>query len=135
MKSGWLLAAFAAVVSAIPVKDHQKRQDASFDYVVVGGGTAGLTMAARLSEDSSMSVAVIEAGTVYELSNPLLSPTPAGDVIWAGSSPLDNNPLVDWSFITAPQAGANGRQLHYARGKCLGGRYRIEHSFLRPDVR
>ena len=79
-------------------------------------------MAARLSEDSSLAIAVIEAGTYYEVANPLLSSTPAGDVITVGSSPLDTNPLVDWNFLTAPQAGVNGRQLHYARGKCLGGR-------------
>jgi choline dehydrogenase len=108
--------------SAVPIEEHQKRQDAEFDYVIIGGGTAGLVLANRLSEDSSIQVAVIEAGTFYQISNPLLSSTPAGDVIWAGASPLDTNPLVDWNFITVPQAGANGRKIHYARGKCLGGR-------------
>jgi choline dehydrogenase-like flavoprotein len=69
-----------------------------------------------------MKVAVIEAGGLYQVTNPLLSSTPAGDVLWTGSSPLDQNLLVDWNFITAPQAGANGRKIKYARGKCLGGR-------------
>ncbi|KAJ5033354.1 uncharacterized protein L3040_008472 [Drepanopeziza brunnea f. sp. 'multigermtubi'] len=94
---------------------------ATYDYVVVGGGTAGLAMAARLSENSAISVAVIEAGSLYQVTNPLLSSTPAGDVYWAGSSPTDTNPLVDWNFVTAPQAGAQNRKIHYARGKCLGG--------------
>lgn len=89
----------------------------------MGKQTAGLTIANRLSEDPNVQVAVIEAGTFYQVANPLLSSTPAGDVIWAGASPLDTNPLVDWNFVTAPQAGANGRKIHYARGKCLGGRY------------
>ncbi|CAI6255279.1 unnamed protein product [Periconia digitata] len=109
------------LASAIPTKDHEKRQNAEFDYVIVGGGTAGLTLANRLSEDSNVQVAVVEAGTFYQVTNPLLSSTPAGDVIWAGASPLDTNPLVDWNFVTQPQAGANNRRLHYARGKCLGG--------------
>ncbi|EME81572.1 uncharacterized protein MYCFIDRAFT_138304 [Pseudocercospora fijiensis CIRAD86] len=99
----------------------QRQSDNAFDYVIVGGGTAGLALANRLSADGSQSVAVIEAGSVYEVTNPVLSSTPAGDVFWAGSDPSDTNPLVDWNFVTQPQAGANGRSIHYARGKCLGG--------------
>ncbi|KAF3039632.1 hypothetical protein E8E11_006188 [Didymella keratinophila] len=68
-----------------------------------------------------MQVAVIEAGTFYQVTNPALSSTPAGDVIWSGSSPANQNLLVDWNFITNPQAGANNRRTKYARGKCLGG--------------
>jgi choline dehydrogenase len=100
---------------------HQKRADATFDYVIVGGGTAGLVVAERLSQNANLQIAVVEAGSYYEIANPLLSSTPAGDVFWAGSSPADKNPLVDWSFVTQPQAGANGRSIHYPRGKCLGG--------------
>jgi hypothetical protein len=43
--------------------------NATYDYVVVGGGTAGLTIAARLAEDSDVSVAVIEAGGFYQQDN------------------------------------------------------------------
>ncbi|QDS74529.1 hypothetical protein FKW77_007519 [Venturia effusa] len=96
-------------------------EDDVYDYVVVGGGTAGLAVAARLSENPAISVAVIEAGGHYEIGNPLLSSTPTGDVFWVGSSPWDTNPLVDWDFSTTPQAGALGRKIHYARGYCLGG--------------
>ncbi|KAK4651709.1 hypothetical protein QC762_601080 [Podospora pseudocomata] len=92
-----------------------------FDYVIVGGGTAGLTLANRLSEDPSISVAVVEAGSFYQITNPLLGKTPVGDVLFVGSDPSDTNPLVDWNFVTEPQRGANGRKIHYARGKCLGG--------------
>ncbi|PCG99791.1 Glucose-methanol-choline oxidoreductase [Penicillium occitanis (nom. inval.)] len=95
--------------------------DASYDYVVVGGGTAGLTIAARLTESGSYSVAVVEAGGFYEGADGNLSIIPSDDIWYAGSSPTDFNPTVDWGFITTPQAGMNGRQLHYARGKCLGG--------------
>ncbi|KIK66312.1 hypothetical protein GYMLUDRAFT_38133 [Collybiopsis luxurians FD-317 M1] len=95
--------------------------DQEFDYVVIGGGTAGLTLAARLSENSSVTVAVIEAGSFYEITNPVLGSTPVGDVVFIGSSPLDSNPIEDWNFVTTPQPGASDRQVHYARGKCLGG--------------
>lgn len=116
------LLSFPLSVLTVPVGEKHKRLDATFDYVIVGGGTAGLTLAARLTEDPSITVAVVEAGSLYEVTSPLLSTLPAGDVIFAGASPLDTNPLVDWNFVTTPQAGANGRQLHYPRGKCLGGR-------------
>ncbi|KAL2879764.1 hypothetical protein SGCOL_004807 [Colletotrichum sp. CLE4] len=96
-------------------------KDATFDYVIVGGGTAGLVMANRLSANPDVTVAVIEAGTFYEVTNLLIGQTPAGDTLFAGASPLDTNPLVDWNFITQPQSGANNRKIHYARGKCLGG--------------
>ncbi|KAM0334528.1 hypothetical protein ACHAQA_001558 [Verticillium albo-atrum] len=96
-------------------------RDATFDYVIVGGGTAGLTLANRLSANRELSIAVVEAGSFYQITNPLLGQTPAGDTIFAGSSPADTNPLVDWNFVTQPQAGAANRKIHYARGKCLGG--------------
>ena len=95
---------------------------ATFDYVIVGGGTAGLTLANRLSANPNISVAVVEAGSFYQVTNPLIGQTPAGDVLFVGSSPTDTNDLVDWSFVTEPQAGANNRKIHYAQGKCLGGR-------------
>ncbi|KAI9843172.1 MAG: hypothetical protein M1838_002735, partial [Thelocarpon superellum] len=95
--------------------------DAQFDYVIVGGGTAGLVLANRLASDPNNTVAVIEAGGFYEADDGNLSTTPAYDVFFAGTDPNDTNPLVDWGFDTTPQAGANGRILHYARGKTLGG--------------
>jgi hypothetical protein len=95
---------------------------ATYDYVIVGGGTAGLVMASRLSENSSLKIAVVEAGTLYEITDPIFSSTPAGDTVFVGASTTDENPLYDWDFVTEPQAGANGRQVHYARGRCLGGR-------------
>ncbi|EMR85826.1 hypothetical protein ACHAPC_007602 [Botrytis cinerea] len=117
----YVAAAIPLSIAAPTADGPTKRADATFDYVVVGGGTAGLTIASRLSEDSGTTVAVIEAGTFYQIANPALSSTPAGDSFWAGSSPSDVNPLVDWKFVTSPQAGAAGRSISYARGKCLGG--------------
>ncbi|TEY47566.1 hypothetical protein BOTCAL_0304g00010 [Botryotinia calthae] len=117
----YVAAAIPLSIAAPTTDAPTKRADATFDYVVVGGGTAGLTIASRLSEDPGTTVAVIEAGTFYQVANPGLSSTPAGDSFWVGSSPSDVNPLVDWKFVTSPQAGAAGRSIAYARGKCLGG--------------
>jgi alanine dehydrogenase len=58
----------------------------SFDYIVLGGGTAGLTIAKRLAENKSVAVAVIEAGTLCQVAAPVLTTTPAGDVTFVGMS-------------------------------------------------
>lgn len=55
----------------------------TFDYVVLGGGTAGLTIAKRLAE-AKYSVAVIEAGALYQVAAPLIQATPAGDTVGVG---------------------------------------------------
>ncbi|KAI4169655.1 MAG: hypothetical protein LQ343_005533 [Gyalolechia ehrenbergii] len=93
----------------------------TFDYVIVGGGLAGLTLASRLSEDSETTVAVIEAGGFYEELVGNVSQIPADDVRWTSKSTSDVNPLIDWGFSTTPQAGALDQVIHYARGKALGG--------------
>ncbi|KAJ5628745.1 GMC oxidoreductase [Penicillium lividum] len=95
-------------------------QNATYDYVVVGGGNAGLTVAARLAEDPSISVAVIEAGSFYEIQDGNLSQIPAYDIYWTGKDPKDVN-LVDWGFVTTPQQELLNASVHYARGKTLGG--------------
>lgn len=95
--------------------------NAVYDYVIVGGGTAGNTIAARLAEDPSVSVAVIEAGGFYEVENGNQSVVPAYSTSQSGSLPNTTQPLIDWGFKTTPQAGANNRSLHYAHGKTLGG--------------
>ncbi|KAL6719409.1 hypothetical protein ACLMJK_003649 [Lecanora helva] len=93
--------------------------NSTYDYVVVGGGNAGLTIAARLAEGAS--VAVIEAGGFYEMGNGNLSQIPQDDTYFAGKDRNDTNPLIDWGFHTTPQAGALNASPHYARGKTLGG--------------
>ncbi|CAE6497422.1 unnamed protein product [Rhizoctonia solani] len=85
----------------------------TFDYVVVGGGTAGLALAARLSDNPKVSVGVIEAGPYYE-NDPLIN-TPAF------ASQLQGNAKYDWLFKSVPQSHVNNRILPLPRGKTLGG--------------
>ncbi|KAI4263436.1 MAG: hypothetical protein L6R42_001417 [Xanthoria sp. 1 TBL-2021] len=96
-------------------------KDNTFDYVVIGAGTAGLTLAARLAEGSSYSVAVIEAGGYYEQDNGNISVFPGYATQFSGTDPTNIQPLVDWGFVTVPQKGVDGRRLHYTRGKTVGG--------------
>ena len=74
---------------------------ATYDYVIVGGGTAGLTLAQRLATNSS--VAVIEAGGFYEFDNGNTSEIPAFSGTHTGSEATNINPLVDWRQYTIPQ--------------------------------
>lgn len=75
----------------------------TFDYVVVGGGTAGLTIARRLAANTSNSVAVIEAGGFYEFDNGNLTEIPADAGYFIGTDPMEKNPLIDWEQYTEPQ--------------------------------
>ncbi|KAJ6485599.1 alcohol oxidase [Mycena sanguinolenta] len=101
----------------------------AFDYIVIGkyhqiaysstltrntgGGTSGLVVATRLSEDPSVSVLVIEAGPANlddpEILNPAQFATRFG------------KPQYDWAFQTVPQELVENRSLAFSRGKCLGG--------------
>jgi len=85
-----------------------------FDYVIVGGGSAGSTLAARLSEDPNNSVCLLEAGGD---GNHLLIRAPAGVVgLLPGHGKISN-----WAFNTVPQQGLNGRKGYQPRGRALGG--------------
>lgn len=86
----------------------------SFDYVIVGGGSAGSTLAARLSEDSHVTVCLLEAGGQGDH---ILIRAPAGVV---GMLP-GHGKISNWAFQTTPQPGLNGRRGYQPRGKALGG--------------
>ena len=83
-----------------------------FDYIVIGGGSAGCVLAARLSEDPHISVCLLEAGGQGDQWTVNI---PAACVV---SLPTKIN---NWAFETVPQAGLNGRKGYQPRGKCLGG--------------
>jgi choline dehydrogenase len=89
------------------------REDAltSYDYIVVGGGSAGCVLASRLSEDPSVSVLVLEAGP---LEGPAAMADPAAWPQLLGTE-------VDWGFTTEPQPGLGGARLPFPAGKVLGG--------------
>ena len=84
-----------------------------FDYIIVGAGSAGCALAARLTEDPGVRVALIEAGGK---DNSLLIRMPAG----VGSL-LKQKGAHNWGFWTAPQEHLNGRKLYWPRGKGWGG--------------
>lgn len=101
--------------------------NATYDYIVVGGGTAGMTVAARLAEQR-FRVALVEAGEFYEVQYPI-STIPGAAALGTGSNPNYKTP-IDWGFIIQDSPGANSRDIHYARAKCLGGSY-VYHVSLR----
>ena len=84
----------------------------SFDYLIVGGGSAGCVLAARLSENPDVRVALLEAGPP---DRSVLIQCPAGLAL------LAKNGQANWGFETVPQAGLNGRRGYQPRGKVLGG--------------
>ena len=84
----------------------------TFDYIIVGAGTAGCLLANRLSADPQARVLLLEAGGKdhYHWIH-----IPVGYLYCIG------NPRTDWLYKTEPDAGLNGRSLRYPRGKALGG--------------
>ena len=76
---------------------------ANYDYVIIGGGTAGLSLARRLAANTSNTVAVIEAGDFYEFANGNLTEIPAQAAAFTGSNPVQKNPLLDWYQYTSSQ--------------------------------
>lgn len=89
-----------------------KKTAGSYDYIIVGAGTAGCVLANRLSQDRNVSVLLIEAGG-------------KDDYVWihipVGYLYCIDNPRTDWRFRTEKEPGLNDRSLIYPRGKVLGG--------------
>jgi len=98
------------------VRLHQRRQceqlSRPYDYIVCGAGSAGCAAAARLAEDSSLRVLLIEAGGTDDYH---WIHIPVGYLYCIG------NPRTDWLYKTGAEKGLNGRSLSYPRGRVLGG--------------
>jgi choline dehydrogenase-like flavoprotein len=84
----------------------------TWDYVIVGAGTAGCVLANRLSADPEVKVLLLEAGGKDDW---IWIHIPVGYLFCIG------NPRTDWCYRTEPEPGLNGRSILYARGKVLGG--------------
>ncbi|MCH8077726.1 MAG: GMC family oxidoreductase N-terminal domain-containing protein, partial [SAR324 cluster bacterium] len=84
----------------------------SYDYIIVGSGSAGCVLANRLSADPSIRVLLLEAGGK---DNWIWMKIPVGYLFCI------DNPRADWRFRTANEPGLNGRSLLYPRGRTLGG--------------
>src|SRR5262245_5248707 len=106
--------ALAEQAMAAPVVQGQGRHgiEASYDYIIVGAGSAGCAVAARLSEDAACRVLLVEAGGA-DISRPALQIP----VLWPSIFGTD----VDWAYRTTPQARASGRIIDWPRGKVIGG--------------
>ncbi|KAJ5100501.1 aryl-alcohol dehydrogenase [Penicillium angulare] len=97
---------------------------AVYDFVIIGGGTAGLVVASRLSEDPSTSVLVLEAGAD-------LTADPRVNIPIFYAALLGSE--ADWKFQSSSQLGLNGRVLGLNQGKALGGSSSLnEHVFVPP---
>ncbi|KLO09499.1 alcohol oxidase [Schizopora paradoxa] len=100
---------FKAALGALALAANAK----AFDYVVIGGGTAGLAVASRLSEDPSVTVAVVEAGPNAEHLPEVFIPGLVGMGI--------SLTTLDWQYQTVPQKNFNSRIITMNAGKVLGG--------------
>ncbi|KAI4852799.1 choline dehydrogenase [Aureobasidium sp. EXF-8845] len=97
-----------------------------YDYIIVGGGTAGCVLANRLSANPSISVALVEAGPTVFNDSRVLIPSPAGPA-WGTE--------LDWNYTTIPQKYVNGSVLTYHAGRDVGGTSTINGMvYLRPTA-
>lgn len=94
------------------LNDGPPNNGSSFDWVIVGGGTAGLVLANRLSSDLKTTVAVVEAGAA-QLNNP--------NVTLLGKFSPGLHTQIDWQYPSSPQNFAEGQTFVYDAGKGLGG--------------
>src|ERR1700755_2837061 len=82
-----------------------------FDYVIVGAGSAGCVLAARLSEDPDVTVALLEAG----------GEDPAPEIRIPAIFPIRFKTELDWDLFSDPEPGLDDRRLYLPRGRMLGG--------------
>ncbi|KAK5629116.1 hypothetical protein RRF57_004831 [Xylaria bambusicola] len=94
------------------------------DYIIIGGGTSGLVVANRLSEDSAIKVLVLEAGMDLTADSRVNIPALWTSLLGSGA---------DWQYKTSPQESLKGRSIRQPQGKALGGSSAINgQAFIAP---
>jgi len=97
----------------------------TYDYIVVGAGSAGAAVAHRLSADARNKVLLLEAG----------APSHPWSRVPMGAGKLLYNPAANWLYSSEPEASTGGRRIHVARGKLLGGSSAINgNAFVRGQA-
>ncbi|KAI1848623.1 hypothetical protein JX266_005482 [Neoarthrinium moseri] len=94
----------------------------SFDYIVIGGGTAGLTVASRLTEDALIRVLVVEAGSDNTQDPLVLTPGLVGGQF--------GHEKYDWNFSSVPQPALHNRRIIQPRGRQLGGSSALNYQVI-----
>src|SRR5450432_910118 len=98
----------------VPRRSEDHMTAAQFDYIIVGGGSAGSALANRLSADATTRVLVLEAGRPDYIWDPFIH-MPAALTFPIGSR------FYDWKYESEPEPFLGGRRIYHARGKVLGG--------------
>lgn len=103
---------FSLAAEALYLSSDTINNTTEYDYVILGGGTCGLVIAARLSEDHTVRVAVIEAGDSVQFNPNVTNTTTFG---------LSLGTSIDWAYMSLPQQYANKKSAIFNAGKALGG--------------
>lgn len=127
----------ASLISSLPVAHALSPRTEiadNYDFVVVGGGLAGLAIGGRLAEDTNHTVLVLEAGGNGDAYRDRIGRTHnfSTELVWRLTLKIDTPALayfdslwytpLDWGFYTTPQPHVNDREVYWPRGKVLGGR-------------
>ena len=112
LRTVWAAFVLSQVTFGEPLGERAVVDNTHFDYVILGGGTAGLVIADRLSENPNVTVAIVEAGN-FERTNPnVTNPTALG---------LATHTHVDWQYVSVPQVYGGNQTLIWSAGKGVGG--------------
>jgi choline dehydrogenase-like flavoprotein len=108
--------------------NQNNKSDNVFDVIIIGAGTAGSLLAARLSTNPALQILILEAGHNRNDDANVRTPSPSRNLL--------GNPIYDWQFQTSPEAGLRGRVTQQPRGKLWGGSSAIKrmHLSIRREV-
>jgi choline dehydrogenase len=104
-------ATLARAKKSVEMGEMRGNESGTFDYVIAGAGSAGCVLARRLTDDPNVRVLLLEAGG-DDRARRVMTPGLVG-LLWRNR--------FDWTFFTTPQPSLGGREMHWPRGKVLGG--------------